>query len=180
LSKNSEKFSTIAIRPRALIGAEDTVIFPRILTAYKHGKLKIVGNGQNICDLTCVRNVIEAIVCCLNASKNAYGQAYNITNDEPVKFWQSLNFVLTELGFEKITKNIPHQIAMLAATFIEMNAKLFKHKKEPALTCYGVGVLSENFTLDISKAKNNINYKPVQTTIEGLNEFIKWYKQMNM
>jgi nucleoside-diphosphate-sugar epimerase len=37
LSQNNNNFQTIALRPRAIIGAEDTVIFPRVLEAYNKG-----------------------------------------------------------------------------------------------------------------------------------------------
>jgi len=67
LNANEKGIQTIALRPRAIIGAEDTVIFPRILEAHNKGKLKIIGDGKNSCDLTCVRNVIEAIICSINA-----------------------------------------------------------------------------------------------------------------
>jgi len=46
LEKNNFGIETIALRPRAIIGAEDTVIFPRVLEAYHKGKLKIVGDGK--------------------------------------------------------------------------------------------------------------------------------------
>ena len=49
-------------------------------------------------------------------------------------------------------------------------------KKEPSLTTYSVGVLSKNFTLDISKAKRLLNYKPIITTKQSLNEFLIWHK----
>ncbi|MFN5596861.1 MAG: NAD-dependent epimerase/dehydratase family protein, partial [Bacteroidota bacterium] len=52
LSNNTQAIQTLALRPRAIIGAEDTVIFPRVLNAYEKGKLKIVGRGDNLCDLT--------------------------------------------------------------------------------------------------------------------------------
>ena len=58
---------------------------------------------------------------------------------------------------------------------MEIIAKYFT-KKEPSLTRYSVGILSKNFTLDISKAKQLLNYQPKITTKESLNEFIIWHK----
>lgn len=49
-------------------------------------------------------------------------------------------------------------------------------KKEPLLTKYGVGILANDFTLDITKAKKLLNYKPVMETFEGINEYILWHK----
>jgi 2-alkyl-3-oxoalkanoate reductase len=175
LDFNGKGIATIALRPRAIIGAEDTVIFPRVLEAYNQGKLKIIGDGKNICDFTCVRNVIEAILCCIYAEKEAYGQAYNITDGMPVAFWDALNFALKGLNKQPITRKISKNIALFAAGVVEFKAHLFKEKKEPALTKYGIGVLYQNFTINISKAKKLLNYSPVMTTYEGINEYIKWH-----
>lgn len=176
LNSNDKGIQTIALRPRAIIGAEDTVILPRMLEAYHNGKLKIVGDGKNSCDMTCVRNVIEAIICSINAQKSAYGEAYNITDGEAIKFWETLNYTLTELGLTPPTKRIPKQIAMFVAGILELKAFLLQEKKEPPLTKYGVGILANHFTLNISKAISNLNYKPLMKTHEGINEYIKWHK----
>jgi len=175
LQSNNNKIETIALRPRAIIGAEDTVIFPRILDAYYKGKLKIIGDGENICDFTCVRNVIESIICAINAPKNAYGEAYNITDGKSFKFWDVLNYALNALEQEPPKKRVPKFIALYAAGLFELKAKLLNEKKEPILTKYGVGILTNNFTLDISKAKELLSYKPVMGTFEGINEYILWH-----
>ncbi len=177
LSENCSSFNTLALRPRAIIGAEDTVIFPRVFEAYKKGKLKIIGNGQNICDLTCVRNVIEAMVCAINSDSQAFGEAYNITDGHSVNFWQTLNGALNQLGYQNIHKKVNKQVAMFAASIVEHYYKLFKPEKEPAITKYGIAILSDNFTLDISKARKLLQYKPVMSSQEGINEFIQWYKK---
>ena len=177
LSHNGMGIQTLALRPRAIIGAEDTVIFPRVLNAYDQGKLKIVGRGDNICDLTCVRNVIEAIHCSMQAPSNAYGEAYNITNGEPVNFWGSLNYALESLGYQPVQKKVSKKVALTAATVVESYYKIFKPTIEPALTAYGIAVLADHFTMDISKAKTLLNYQPVMTTQEGIDEFIQWYKK---
>jgi nucleoside-diphosphate-sugar epimerase len=57
-----------------------------------------------------------------------------------------------------------------------MKSSLFKSNKEPSLTKYGIGILAKSMTLDISKARTQLNYHPVMTTHEGINEFIQWYK----
>jgi nucleoside-diphosphate-sugar epimerase len=176
LNFNNKGIETIALRPRAIIGAEDTVLFPRVLEAYNQGKLKIVGDGKNICDFTCVRNVIEAILCSMKAKTDAYGQAYNITDGEPAVFWDALNYSLLALNLKPCTRRVPKNIALFAAGLVEFKAQLLKQKKEPALTKYGIGILAQNFTLDISKAQTLLNYRPVMTTYEGINEYIEWHK----
>lgn len=179
LQANEKGIQTIALRPRAIIGAEDTVIFPRIIEAYKNKKLKVIGNGKNSCDFTCVRNVIEAIICSINSPKIAYGQAYNITDGTPLDFWETLNYALTELNFKPISKKVPYQLALCAASILEWRSKSFQNNKEPVLTKYGVGILAKSMTLDISKAKKILKYIPIMSTREGINEYIKWHKIQN-
>ncbi len=177
LSQNGDSISTLAIRPRAIIGAEDTVIFPRVFEAYNKGKLKIVGTGNNVCDLTCARNVIEAIICGLNAPKSSFGEAYNITDGKAVDFWSTLNYALSSLGYQEVSKRVSKDIAMKAATVVENIYKILYPSKEPAMTKYGIAILADNFTLNINKAKEKLGYKPVMTTQEGIDEFIEWYKK---
>lgn len=177
LQSNGKQIETIALRPRAIIGAEDTVIFPRMLKAYHEGKLKIIGDGENICDFTCVRNVIEAVNCAIHAPTSAYGHAYNITDGKAVPFWETINFTLTQMGLKPPTQKISKTLALAFASLIEFKARILQEKQEPALTKYGIGILSSNFTLNITKAKEELNYKPVMNTYEGINEYLLWHQQ---
>lgn len=176
LDANEKGIQTIALRPRAIIGAEDTVIFPRILEAYKKEKLKIIGDGKNSTDFTCVKNVIEAIVCAINSPKSSYGQAYNITDGNPLPFWDTLNYALKKLNLEPPSKKIPFSVALFVAGILELKSKLFQNNKEPTLTKYGIGILAKSMTLDIYKAKKHLNYSPIMTTYEGIDEYIQWQK----
>jgi nucleoside-diphosphate-sugar epimerase len=176
LSLNGKGIHTIALRPRAIIGAEDTVIFPRLMKAYHEGRLKIIGKGTNKVDLTCVRNVIEAIVCSIEADNSAMGEAYNITNGEPVVLWEEVNYLLQQLGLPVLSQKVPSWLVMAVAGWMEWKAKRLDGYREPTLTRFGIGVLCNTMTLDISKAKAKLGYRPVQNTREGINEFIEWYQ----
>lgn len=176
LAANGKGIQTIALRPRAIIGAEDTVIFPRVLHAYHEGRLKIIDKGDNYCDFTCARNVIEAILCCINAPDKAFGEAYNITDGQSVLFWESLKYALSALQLTPPTQKVPKAVAMFFANLSEWYAKNFTPTKEPTLTRYGICILSDSMTLDITKARELLNYKPVMTTFEGINEYVTWYK----
>lgn len=180
LQANGHGIETIALRPRAIIGGEDAVIFPRVLEAYRQGKLKIIGNGQNVVDLTCVRNVIEAIQCSIHAPEQALGTAYNITNGAPIKLWEALDYLLRNLNLTPPSQRVPQRLALWVAGFTEWKNRLLAPESEPALTRYSVGILSQNFTLNIEKAQKQLGYQPVQTTMEGIDEFIQWYKEMHL
>lgn len=166
----------IALRPRALTGRGDTVIMPRLIRAYDEGRLKIIGTGENLADLTSVANVADAIWLSLIADEKALNTVYNITNGEPVKLWDSIADVLRKLDKEPPTKKVPFGVVKFIAGMMELRSKM-TNMKEPALTKYGVGTLAKSLTMDISKARELLNYNPKITTEEAIDEFVKWYKE---
>lgn len=171
----ASKLNFITLRPRALIGRGDTVIMPRLIRAYKEKKLKIIGSGENVADLTCVSNVVHAVECAIHAKDEALCRAYSISNGNPVKLWPTINAMLDTLGFPPIRKRIPVGVAMAVAWLMEKKSILTDYS-EPALTRYSVGVLAYSMTLDISQAQKLLGYKPSQTIEDGMREFVEWYK----
>jgi nucleoside-diphosphate-sugar epimerase len=176
LELEKTKIPFITLRPRALIGRGDTVIMPRLIRAYDEGKLKIIGSGENSADLTAVANVADAIWLSLIAEEKALNKVYNITNGEPVNLWAAIADVLRKLGKEPPTKKVPFGVVKFIAGIMELKSKL-TNKKEPPLTKYGVGTLSKSMTMDISKARELLNYHPKVTTEEAIDEFVKWFKE---
>lgn len=166
----------IILRPRALIGRGDSIIMPRLIRAVSEGRLKVIGKGNNIVDLTSVSNVADAIILALKAPKEALNEAYNITNGEPVNLWEQIERVLKQLNLELSAKSIPFAIVDNIARLLEIKSKL-TNNQEPALTRYGVGTLAKSFTLDISKARELLGYNPAMNTESAINEFVNWYKQ---
>ena len=165
----------ISLRPRALTGRGDTVIMPRLVRAYDEGRLRIIGDGKNIVDLTSVENVVDAIHLSLYAPNQALRQHYNITNGEPVALWDKIRLVLAEMNRQLMHKKIPYGIVKTIAGVMELKSQI-TNKKEPTLTVYGVGTLAKSFTMDITKAKELLGYVPKVSTDEAIMEFVQWYR----
>lgn len=170
------KLPHIILRPRALIGRGDTVIMPRLIRSSMEEKLKIIGSGKNVVDLTPVSNMVEAVR--LSIFTQNYNETYNISNGEPVNLWKSINYILTAIGLPSINKKIAYPVLYIVASIMEYKSQLFT-KKEPILTRYSVGILAKSFTFDIQKARNKLKFQPKQTTAQALEEFIQWYKEKN-
>ncbi len=162
--------SHVILRPRALIGRGDTVIMPRLITAYKAGRLRIIGDGKNIVDLTAVSNVVDAVWLALNTEEVNCGEVYNITNGEPVNLWNNIRYVLQGLNFELSDKKIAYKTAMRVATLLEFIARFTQ--KEPTLMQYSVCTLAKSLTMDISKAKEKLGYEPKMNTKTAIDEFV--------
>lgn len=168
----------VTLRPRALIGRGDTIIMPRLIRAFEEGKLKIIGDGKNIVDLTSLANVADSIELSLFVGDAGLNQTYNITNGEPVKLWETIEKVLLMLGHEINKKKIPYSIVKMLSQIMELKAKITNYQ-EPALTTYGVGILAKSFTMDISKSKSLLGYSPKVSTDEAIDEFVSWYREVN-
>ncbi|MCC6260440.1 MAG: NAD-dependent epimerase/dehydratase family protein [Anaerolineales bacterium] len=168
--------AAITIRPRALFGPGDTVIFPRLIPRLRTGSLPIVGDGENIVDLTYIENVVDALMLCAEAPTNTLGKKYNISNGEPIQIWKLINHICDELNLPHPKRKISFQTAKLAATLLEGIYALIPTNPEPPLTRLSVSMLANNTTLDISAAKNDLGYQPKISVAEGFEKFMRWWK----
>ena len=171
----SSDIETIILRPRGIFGPYDTTLIPRLVIAHDKGKLAIIGKEDTLVDVTYVGNVSHASILAITSDKNSIGEIYNITNGEPVKIWEMIDFILTSLGRELNKKIIPYRIVSCFAYLSELYCSLPFIKTEPVLTRYTAGLLAKSQTLNISKAEKKLNYKPIKDMNDALKETIDWY-----
>ncbi|WP_152020173.1 NAD-dependent epimerase/dehydratase family protein [Aliarcobacter butzleri] len=168
---NSSVFSVI-IRPRAIFGEYDNVLVPRLEKVALKGFLPIIKNKKTIVDVTYVGNVVNALY--LASIKDIPSKSiFNITNDEPMDIQEVFSLLMETIKIKTKFKYISYFVLFYLATILEIISKL-GFIKEPFLTKYGVGVISKSQTLDISKAKKILGYKPIYTIKEGLQRYAKY------
>ena len=169
--------ATIAIRPRAIFGPGDTVIFPRLIPRLQSGRLPILGDGENIVDLTYVENVVDSLLLCAESPAQTLGRKYNITNGEPVKLWELVKRICKELNLQFPARKISYRAAHTLAGALEIIYKFIPNQPEPPLTRYSVSMMANSTTLDISAARRDLNYNPRVSVDEGFEIFMRWRKQ---
>ena len=170
---------TISIRPRAIFGEGDNAILPRLINRLQSGRMRVIGDGQNITDLTYVENVVDALLLCADAPVTLLGYKYNITNGEPLLLWELIRKLCEALGYEFPRRSLTYPAALRLATFFEIVNTLLPGQPEPLLTRYMVGVLAKSMTLDISAARRDLGYVPRISVEEGFNRFVHWWKSQN-
>ncbi|KAL9229286.1 hypothetical protein vseg_004770 [Gypsophila vaccaria] len=181
---------TCCIRPSSIFGPGDKLLVPSLVNAARAGKSKfIIGDGNNMYDFTYVENVAHAHICAERAlaskgtvSEKASGQAYFITNMEPIKFWEFMSIILEGLGYERPRIKIPAVVMMPIAHLVELIYKLLAPygMKVPQLTPSRIRLLSCNRTFDCSKAKDRLGYSPVVSLQEGLERTIESYSHLRV
>jgi len=165
----------ITLRPRALFGPGDTTIFPRVLEKLKSGKMMVIGDGKNQVDLTYIDNVVYSAILAAIAPSSHLGKKYNITNDEPVYFWDLIRILCNKLGLQFPSRSIPYTFAWYLAYIIELIWSLFGIKKDPPLSRYTVAIVGKSMTLDVSQAKTDLGYRPLISMQEGITRFLSWH-----
>ena len=168
--------SIVSLRPRAIFGPGDTVIFPRIARALREGRLPVIGRGDSIVDMTYIDNAVDAVLAAGAAPESAAGNKYNITNGEPVRLWDVIATLAKAMDVPLPTKRLPFAVAWALAGASEASYRIFARDGEPVLTRYGVAVLSCSLTMDISAAVRDLGYIPQVTMDEGLQNFLDWWK----
>ena len=174
---HADGLSVIAIRPRAIFGPRDTTILPRLIQRLQTGNMPIIGDGQNIADLTYVENVVDALLLCAESPAHTLGKKYNITNGDPVRVWDMAARLSRDLGFKVPTRRVPYPLVDKLAAALELIYRLVPGQPEPPLTRYSVSVLALSATLDISAARRDLGYSPRVSNEEGLQKFVAWWKQ---
>lgn len=166
----------VIIRPRGLFGIGDTSIIPRLIKANRKIGIPLFNDGKNIVDITCVENVALALRLAIE-SKNAVGKTYNITNGEPREFKNILEELFQQINeqpkYLKISLNLMYGVSDI----IEGIYKILHIYKEPMITKYTICTLGYSQTLNIEKAKKDLNYIPKMTLSEGILKYAEDYKR---
>ena len=177
LAANSEVIKTCAIRPHLVWGPGDPHLIPRLVERGKNRQLKIVGNGNNLVDISYIDNVADAHVLAaenLNSTATAAGNAYFISQGEPVILWDWINDLFVRLGIEPVKKKIGFSTAYVIGTLMEGIYMWFSMEKEPRMTRFLAEQLAKSHWFTIDKAKRDLGYEPRVSTSEGLNRVVQW------
>ncbi|MEE9102453.1 NAD(P)-dependent oxidoreductase [Pseudomonas nitroreducens] len=166
----------LALRPRFVTGAGDTSIFPRLIAMHRKGRLRIIGQGLNKADFTSVQNLNDALFASLMADDAALGQAYNISNGQPLPLWDVVNYVMRRLELPPVTQHVPYPLAYTLALLNEGVCKVLPGRPEPTMNRLSMAVLAKDFSLDISRARQYLDYDPQASLWDALDEFCDWWK----
>ena len=165
---NGEGLETVVLRPRFVWGAGDTTLLPTMVEMVDRGRFAWVGGGRNLTATTHVANVVEGLL--LAAERGRPGEAYFVTDGEPVVFREFVSRMLETQGVEPPDRTLPAWAAGPLATVSEAAWRLLPLKGAPPMNRFTSWVLTQECTIDISKARSELAYEPVVTREQGLAE----------
>jgi 2-alkyl-3-oxoalkanoate reductase len=168
-----------SIRPHLIWGPRDNHLIPRIIERARKRKLRIIGLGQNKVDLTYIENAAMAhlLACDAMMATRVAGEAYFISDDNPVVLWDWINALLEKLELRPVKRRIPIKLAMGIGWMYEQLYTLLDKQEEPRLTRFLARALSCSHYYDIGKAKRDFRYKPAIGNEEGLRRTVEYFNE---
>jgi nucleoside-diphosphate-sugar epimerase len=157
---------TVVLRPRFVWGPGDTTLVPEIVELIRTGKFAWVGGGGNLTSTAHVDNVVEGLV--LAAEKGHGGEAYFVTDGEPIAFKEMITALVAAEGVEPGSRNVPAGVAKPAAALAEGVWRALHLKGPPPITRLAVWNSALECTVNDAKARAELGYRPVITREEGL------------
>jgi nucleoside-diphosphate-sugar epimerase len=164
LGANGGALRTVALRPHLIWGPGDPHLVPRVLDRARRGRLRIIGSGRNRVDLVHVENAadahLQAEAALAATPSRAAGQAYFITNGEPVVLWDWINGLLTGLGEPAVEKRMSRRAAAAAGLACEALWAVLPLGGEPPLTRFVAAELAQDHWFNIGAARRDLGYQP--------------------
>jgi sterol-4alpha-carboxylate 3-dehydrogenase (decarboxylating) len=192
LAANRENGMLIAsIHPVALYGSHNDMMSINITNEALKGRAKIrFGTGQYLYDTYYVENCVYAQILLVNALLEAGlspplpadqkidGEAFFVTNDEHIPFWDFQMLVAELVGLpvkKEDPKCIPIWLIMAIAAFQQWVYWVFSlGRKQPMLTTWVDRLTTMKRTVCIEKIKRRLGYKPRFSNREGWMKTLKW------
>ncbi len=175
-ANNKKGLLTVALRPHLIWGPGDPHLVPRIVDRAKKGRLARVGKGINKVDMTYIDNAVESHILAFEHLKEGApvtGQAYFISDDEPVNLWDWIDNLLGRFDMPPVKRNLSFRTANAIGFALETIYRTFGIKSEPPMTRFVASQLATSHYFNISKAKRDFGYKPIVSQEEGLNRLLE-------
>jgi nucleoside-diphosphate-sugar epimerase len=112
--------------------------------------------------------VVEGLV--LAAAKGRPGEAYFVTDREPVVFREFVTALLRTQGVEPPARSVPAWTAAQMARVCEAAWRVLPLPGEPPMTSFRSWLLTQECTIEIAKARAELGYEPVVSHGQGLAE----------
>ncbi len=169
IAANSDSLRTVSLRPHLIWGPRDNHLIPRLLQKAKSGRLRRVGDGQNVVSVSYVENTAAAhlqVERSLRDSTQAAGKAYFINEPDAVNLWGWISQLLGLVDLPAIQKSISAGAAYRMGHLMEILWKVVPG--EPPMTRFVASQLAGSHSYSIQAACNDFGYAPICSMEEGL------------
>ena len=168
---HKKKVPVTVLRPEFLYGPGDQHVLGLFKTI-KNRMFFLIDGGQSFLHPTYIEDIIQALLrCCGNAL--AIGRVYLIAGERAVTAREFVGVIAGCLHVRPIAMSLSKKTALLMSKGFELTAGLLR--LDPPLTESRVKFFTESRSYNISKAENELHFKPLRLE-EGVRRTVEWYK----
>lgn len=186
-------FLTVCLRPAGMFGECDVNTLQKMAENAEAGRNKFqVGSGKNLFDFTYVGNAASAHILASEALLNeatypsntaaalgVAGEAFFITNDNPMPFWDFVRAIGSAAGHPVKPQDvwvIPKPVGLSMALIAEWIIWISSFgKSRSTMTRSGIRYSCLTRTYCIDKAKKKLGYEPRVSMEEGIKRGVDWW-----
>lgn len=173
---------TAALRPHLIWGNGDPHLMPRVVKRAQQGALKRVGTGQNLIDIVHVDHAATAhrlaLERLLAQDSNVNGQAFFITDGQPIACWQWISDILTQAHVRVPQSSISFSMAYRIGAVLELVYRTLRIRSEPRMTRFVASQLALDHYFSIDKARRWLGYAPHPNREKTLQECEPWLRSL--
>jgi nucleoside-diphosphate-sugar epimerase len=162
------------VRPSWIYGPRDRTSLPRLMAAFRAGRVRLIGSGDNLLNIVYAADVAEGAILAANHPE-AGGRAYNLCSEGEVTQRQFLDALTEALGRPPVRRRLPFGLAYAAGFMAEVIGRVIRLKRPPHITRYAVGLVGRPTRFSIGRARDQLGWQPRVGAREGLRRALEWY-----
>jgi len=174
------RLATVSLRPHLVWGPGDNHLVPRIVQRARAGRLRIVGDGHARVDSTYIDNAVEAHLAAADALTERGplgGNAYFVSNGEPLPIGVLINRIVGAAGLPPVTRHVPYRVAWAAGAVSELVYRALGREEEPLMTRFVAEQLATAHWFDISPCARDFGWTPRVSNDEGMERLAMWLRE---
>ena len=166
MAANAAGFATVACRPRLIWGAGDTSVLPKLVAAARAGRLAWIDHGRYPTQSCHIDNVVEGLL--LAAEKGHGGEAYFLTDGEPVEFRSFLSDLLATQNVTVPDRSVSFRVAYAFGAVCEWLWEHLPLRGAPPVSRMPIVLGGQAVTPIDAKARRELGYVGATTRAAGL------------
>ena len=164
----------VNIRPTSIYGPGDTHGWLKLFRMCRQGQFLMLGSGEIFNHPVYVENLVSAFLLAGDRPQ-ARGRTYLVGDDSYVTLNELVRMIGEVVGREVRVYRFPwHAPVHALARAMELASRPFNY--EPPLFQRRLTWFSTNRAWDISRARNDLGYRPAVRLREGLRRTMLWYQ----
>ncbi|KAH8676326.1 3-beta hydroxysteroid dehydrogenase/isomerase [Xylariales sp. PMI_506] len=180
---------TTSIRPAGIFGEGDVQAVYHIINILEEGRTGFqIGENENLFDFSYVENVAHGHLLAARAllathaantipldHERVDGEAFIITNGEPIYFWDFCRAIWRAAGSDKGTEHV-WRISRETGMFLGFLSEVFFAiiRKPPTFNRQRITYSCMTRYYDITKARRRLGYSPLVSVDEGVKRAVRW------